>query len=146
MNLDDFEQTARLVSAFVTEAPGILSVKACLFEIPRDSFAGLHTLKGVVDVFYLSFNHARDALQERARRVVPNGVYGHQSNRRLPQGSRNFSRASEGSRIWDVDGNEYIDFMCAYGPIVLGHRHRRLRRPSRPENLGEVFNGPSEQW
>ena len=29
----------------------------------------------------------------------------------------------EGSHVWDVDGNEYVDWMCAYGPMVLGYRH-----------------------
>lgn len=32
----------------------------------------------------------------------------------------------EGCRLWDIDGNEYIDFNMAYGPLILGHRHPRV--------------------
>ena len=34
----------------------------------------------------------------------------------------------EGSRVWDVDGNEYIDYILAGGPIILGHNHEGLKR------------------
>jgi glutamate-1-semialdehyde 2,1-aminomutase len=33
-----------------------------------------------------------------------------------------FMTHGEGSRVFDVDGNEYIDYLCAYGPLILGHR------------------------
>jgi glutamate-1-semialdehyde 2,1-aminomutase len=29
----------------------------------------------------------------------------------------------EGARVWDLDGNEYVDYMCALGPIIIGHCH-----------------------
>ena len=32
-----------------------------------------------------------------------------------------FSARAQGSRFWDVDGNEFVDYMCAYGPMVLGY-------------------------
>jgi glutamate-1-semialdehyde 2,1-aminomutase len=87
------------------------------------------------------------SLQERARRVVPNGVYGHQSARRLPDGYPQFFARGAGSRVWDVDGNEYVDYICAYGPVVLGHRHAAVEAAvARQEAHGEVFNGPTEQW
>ena len=34
-----------------------------------------------------------------------------------------FSGRAEGAKFWDVDGNEFVDYMCAYGPMVLGYRH-----------------------
>ena len=34
-----------------------------------------------------------------------------------------FVTKMEGSRVWDVDGNEYVDFMNALGPTILGHRN-----------------------
>jgi glutamate-1-semialdehyde 2,1-aminomutase len=34
----------------------------------------------------------------------------------------------EGSRIWDVDGNEYVDYALAFGPLLLGHRHPELTK------------------
>ena len=57
------------------------------------------------------------ALLERASEVAPGGV--HTSIRRIdPQMS--FSRA-DGAYIYDVDGNQYIDYHAAFGPFVLGH-------------------------
>ncbi len=89
-----------------------------------------------------------EALLERANRVVPGGIYGHQSPQLLSPGSYpNFLARGKGCRIWDVDGNEYIDFMCSYGPIVLGHQHPRVEKAVRAqlEQL-DCPNMPSERW
>ena len=57
------------------------------------------------------------ALFARAERVVPGGIYGHQSPRMLVPGAYPYFFArGEGARVWDVDGNEYLDLMCSYGP------------------------------
>src|SRR5690606_33850855 len=75
------------------------------------------------------------------------GVYGHQSAAQLPEGFPQFFARGQGSRVWDVDGNEYIDFMCAFGPIVLGHRHEAVERAvTEQQQLGTCFNGPTEYW
>lgn len=37
-----------------------------------------------------------------------------------------FLEKGKGGRVWDVDGNEYIDLLCAYGPIILGHREKEV--------------------
>ena len=60
-------------------------------------------------------------LRKRARAVIPGGIYGHQAapGAAYPQ----FMRGGRGARVWDVDGNEYVDLMCSYGPVVLGHQH-----------------------
>ncbi len=39
-----------------------------------------------------------------------------------------FIKKAQGSKITDVDGNEYIDLVLSYGPMILGHRHRKVRR------------------
>lgn len=64
-------------------------------------------------------------LLERAERVIPGGgVYFTRSPRfGVPGMFPAFIRSASGCRIADVDGNEYIDFMCAFGPIVLGYNH-----------------------
>ena len=73
-----------------------------------------------------------EALLARARRVVPGGVYGHQSPRMVVAGAYPYFFArGEGCRVWDVDGNEFIDLMCSYGPIVLGHRHPAVEEAAR---------------
>lgn len=61
----------------------------------------------------------------RATKVIPSGVYGH-----LGPAEGNFMPVTsfplmgdhaKGSYFWDVDGNRFIDYMCAYGPNVLGY-------------------------
>ena len=67
-------------------------------------------------------------LLERARKVIPNGIPGHFNPVvQKPAGTYPYycSRA-EGSAFWDVDGNRYIDFMCAYGPMILGYGNRQV--------------------
>lgn len=63
------------------------------------------------------------ALRRRAERVIPGGMYGHLSVNHLAPEHPQFYSRSQGSRVWDVDGNEYVDLMCSFGPVILGHRH-----------------------
>ncbi len=62
------------------------------------------------------------SLRERAEKVIPAGMWGHMSIAALPEGYPQFFAQSKGSRLTDIDGNQYIDFMCGYGPIILGHK------------------------
>ena len=60
----------------------------------------------------------------RAAAVIPRGIYGHLSPVLTVPGSfPYFAARASGCRYTDVDGNEFIDYMCGYGPIVLGYRH-----------------------
>ena len=49
---------------------------------------------------------ADHALRERAKHVIPNGMYGHLSVNRLPGEYPQYYARGEGARVWDVDGNE----------------------------------------
>ena len=59
-------------------------------------------------------------LKERAKLVIPNGIYGHQGTRFLPSNWPQFYQKAEDCYLWDVDGKKYIDYLCGYGPIILG--------------------------
>ena len=61
----------------------------------------------------------------RAAKVIPGGIYGHYSPAPLIPASDYpfFTARAEGARFWDVDGNEFIDYMCAFGPMVQGYQH-----------------------
>ncbi|MCY3801744.1 MAG: aminotransferase class III-fold pyridoxal phosphate-dependent enzyme [Chloroflexi bacterium] len=62
------------------------------------------------------------ALRERAMKVLARGHQGHRNpHDTLALGGPGYASRSLGSRIWDVDGNEYIDYVMSFGPIVLGH-------------------------
>ena len=62
---------------------------------------------------------------ERALNVIPSGIYGHLGPSEglfLPlEKWPLISSKAEGTYFWDMDGNRYLDFMCAYGPNVLGY-------------------------
>lgn len=63
----------------------------------------------------------------RASEVIPCGIYGHTSPAAaLPGELPYYAERARGSRYWDVDGNEYIDYLCGYGPVVLGHQEPRV--------------------
>jgi glutamate-1-semialdehyde 2,1-aminomutase len=84
------------------------------------------------------------ALRARARKVIPGGLYGHQNVATLPRGYPQFMSHGLGSHVFDVDGNEYIDLMCSYGPVLLGHRHPRVdEAAARQAAQGDCQNGPS---
>jgi glutamate-1-semialdehyde 2,1-aminomutase len=84
------------------------------------------------------------ALRARAAKVVPGGMWGHHNVARLPRGYPQFFSRAEGCRVWDVDGRPYVDFMCSWGPMVLGHRDPDVERAAAAQAaLGDCLNGPS---
>jgi glutamate-1-semialdehyde 2,1-aminomutase len=86
------------------------------------------------------------ALRLRASRVIPGGMYGHLNVARLPPGYPQFFARAEGATLWDVDGNAYVDFMCAYGPMVLGYDNKEVEAAADAQRaLGDVLTGPSER-
>ncbi|HUQ99981.1 MAG TPA: glutamate-1-semialdehyde 2,1-aminomutase [Gemmatimonadaceae bacterium] len=62
-----------------------------------------------------------DAIMGRARALFPGGVNSPVRAFRGVGGDPIVAERGEGARIWDVDGNEYIDFVLSWGPLVLGH-------------------------
>ncbi len=87
---------------------------------------------------------ADKALCERASRAFPAGVYGHMSTSRLPENCPQFIQRTQGGRVWGYDGHEYIDYLCAYGPNILGYKHPRVEEAvSRQMKLGDCTTGPS---
>lgn len=63
---------------------------------------------------------------KRAAKVIPCGVPGHMSPtvNIPPTDYPIYAAKSEGARFWDVDGNEFIDYLCAYGPMILGYNNK----------------------
>ncbi|NLL62849.1 MAG: aminotransferase class III-fold pyridoxal phosphate-dependent enzyme [Ruminococcaceae bacterium] len=85
---------------------------------------------------------------DRALAAIPSGVYGHLGPSEglfLPitkwplLGDR-----AEGTYFWDVDGNKYIDYMCAYGPNVLGYNDKDVDAAAAAQRkLGDCTTTPS---
>jgi glutamate-1-semialdehyde 2,1-aminomutase len=83
-------------------------------------------------------------LRNRAARVIPGGMYGHQSVASLPQGYPQFFSRAEGPWIWDADGNRYLDLMCAYGPQLFGYGHAEIDTAYRERmRQGDTMTGPA---
>ena len=84
-------------------------------------------------------------LRNRAAQVIPGGMYGHMSTgQNLPSAYPQFFERASGCRLWDVDGNEYIDFMCSYGPMIAGYGNPRIREAAdRQRSQLDIADGPS---
>lgn len=86
-----------------------------------------------------------DRLRSRALKVIPGGMWGHMRDAAVPQGYPQFFESGDGARLRDVNGRDYIDFMCSWGPIILGHRHPEVDQAARAQmDRGDCLNGPTE--
>ncbi|MGC8862149.1 MAG: glutamate-1-semialdehyde 2,1-aminomutase, partial [Armatimonadota bacterium] len=65
-------------------------------------------------------------LQGRAARVIPGGVNSPVRAFKSVGERPVFVKRGSGSRIYDEDGNSYIDYVCSWGPLILGHAHPRV--------------------
>ncbi len=85
-----------------------------------------------------------EALLARAARVIPGGMYGHQSVRTLPPGYPQFYARGRGAHLWDVDGKEYVDYLCGYGTNLLGYGHSEVEGAAAVQRAqGDCLSGPS---
>jgi len=82
-------------------------------------------------------------LYERAKKVMPAGVSSHLRSLEKPV-PLSFTHA-QGSRMFDVDGNVYIDYVLGLGPLILGHSHQRvLEAVSQAMHRGQIYAGQHE--
>ncbi len=68
-----------------------------------------------------------EKLFEKAKQYFPGGVNSPVRAFRSVGGTPLFIQKGDGSRIWDADGNEFIDFCCSWGPLILGHNNSQVR-------------------
>jgi glutamate-1-semialdehyde 2,1-aminomutase len=87
------------------------------------------------------------AMFERATKVIPSGISGNKNPAFAVPGSfPYFADKGRGCRYWDVDGNEYIDFLAGYGPIVLGYNDPVVdAAAAKQRESGSSFNHPTER-
>src|SRR6266567_4395340 len=67
-----------------------------------------------------------EALFAEALKYIPGGVNSPVRAFRAVGGQPFFVNKAKGARVWDVDGNEYIDYVCTWGPAILGHAHPKI--------------------
>ena len=68
-----------------------------------------------------------EALFERAKKMLPGGVNSPVRAYRAVGLTPRFITRADGAYIWDEDGNKYIDYVCSWGPMILGHNHPIIR-------------------
>jgi glutamate-1-semialdehyde 2,1-aminomutase len=92
-------------------------------------------------------NHSKsEELFERAQALIPGGVNSPVRAFRSVGGNPPFIARGEGSHIFDADGNEYIDYVGSWGPLLLGHRHPEiLAALEHALTIGTSFGAPTEQ-
>jgi glutamate-1-semialdehyde 2,1-aminomutase len=71
--------------------------------------------------------------RERAAKVLPRGAYGHVRPEYYPANFPQFYGRAKGARIWDVDGNCYLDLMCSWGPMIVGYNNPLVEAAFREE-------------
>lgn len=81
-------------------------------------------------------------LFEKAKKLMPGGV---NSPVRAFKPYPFFTSLARGSKLYDVDGNVYIDYCLAYGPLMLGHAHPRIIEAVREQlEKGTMYGTPTE--
>ena len=79
---------------------------------------------------------------ENSRDLIPGGV---ESNIRLFNPYPFVTRRADGPYIYDIDGNEIVDFALGYGPMILGHRHPKVVEAVKDQvDRGSMFGSPTE--
>jgi glutamate-1-semialdehyde 2,1-aminomutase len=87
-----------------------------------------------------------EQLFSRALQVIPGGVNSPVRAFRAVGGKPRFIQRGNGSRVWDVDGNEYIDYIGSWGPLIFGHRPPEIVQAlNEVLEIGTSFGAPTER-
>ncbi|MEO8128730.1 MAG: glutamate-1-semialdehyde 2,1-aminomutase [Bryobacteraceae bacterium] len=91
-------------------------------------------------------NTKSEELFARGQKIIPGGVNSPVRAFRGVGGTPRFIARGEGSRLYDVDGNSYIDYICSWGPLILGHRPKPVIDALREVlEIGTSFGAPTER-
>lgn len=86
-----------------------------------------------------------EKLFEKAKNYFPGGVNSPVRAFRSVGGTPLFIDRGKGAHIWDADGNEYIDFCCSWGPLILGHAHPKVVEAIKTTvEKGSSFGAPTQ--
>ena len=86
-----------------------------------------------------------ETLFEEAQRYIPGGVNSPVRAFRAVGGTPRFIARAAGSKLYDVDGREYIDYVASWGPMILGHAHPQVVRAlHQAAERGTSYGAPTE--
>lgn len=87
-----------------------------------------------------------EKLFERAKTAIPGGVNSPVRAFKAVGGTPRFIAKAKGARMWDADGNELIDYIGSWGPMILGHSHPRVQAAIREAlEQGTSYGAPTER-
>ena len=86
-----------------------------------------------------------EKLFQKACKVMPGGVNSPVRAFKSVGGNPLFVKKASGSKIWDVDGNKYIDYVASWGPLIFGHAHPQIVDAlKRQAELGTSYGASTE--
>jgi glutamate-1-semialdehyde 2,1-aminomutase len=86
-----------------------------------------------------------EAILSRAQELIPGGVSSPVRAFQAVGGSPAVIERGAGAHIWDVDGNKYLDFVCSWGPLILGHANAKVTEAIvKAAQNGTTFGAPCE--
>ena len=86
-----------------------------------------------------------DELFKQACGLMPGGVNSPVRAFKSVGGNPLFVKKANGARVWDVDGNEFIDYVASWGPLIFGHAHPQIvRAVQRQAELGTSYGASTE--
>ncbi len=92
----------------------------------------------------MKINKTSESLFEQAMEIIPGGVNSPVRAFKSVGLPPRFIRSGEGSKIYDEDGNEFIDYVCSWGPLILGHAFPEvLEALDRTMQHGTSFGAPT---
>ncbi len=117
-----------------------------MFQAVSKLFRNINSFKLFLISHTLSMNTSRSAeLFEKAKTYFPGGVNSPVRAFRSVGGNPLFIEKGKGSHIWDADGNEYIDYCCSWGPLILGHANDTvLNAVDKTMRKGTSFGAPTK--
>lgn len=91
-----------------------------------------------------SYQKSKDLFEE-SQLFIPGGVNSPVRAFKSVGTNPPFIAKANGARMWDVDGNEYIDYVCSWGPLILGHRHPAvIHAIQRCLERGTTYGAPTD--
>lgn len=92
----------------------------------------------------ISYTRSQQLYRE-AQEYIPGGVNSPVRAFKSVGDNPLFIKKGRGSKVFDVDGNEYIDYVCSWGPLILGHKHPRVVEGILESlEFGTSFGAPTE--
>lgn len=87
-----------------------------------------------------------ERLYREAVQVMPGGVSSPVRSFKAVQGTPLFIQKGRGSKIWDADGNSFVDYVLSWGPLIVGHAHPEVTRAVKTAvEQGTSFGAPTER-